>query len=74
VPSHEEKLRFAVSSKDSFYRANKNMFERIQCGHNPWLYGRRVTDLRVVYDELVWTEPEKEEDIRRRLRDAGMLR
>ncbi len=37
--------------------------ERILCGHDPWLYGRKVTDLEVEVDEssneevLRWREP-----------------
>ena len=37
--------------------------ERIFCGHNPWLYARKVSDLEVTVDEqadletLEWTEP-----------------
>ena len=38
--------------------------ERILCGHDPWLYGRKVTDFKVVVDEsadeeiLTWREPD----------------
>jgi hypothetical protein len=38
--------------------------ERILCGHDPWLYGRKVTDFEVVVDEsrneevLTWREPD----------------
>lgn len=35
--------------------------ERISCGHNPWLYGRRVTNLTISRDGddevLKWQEP-----------------
>lgn len=35
--------------------------ERISCGHNPWLYGRRVTNLTIARDGedevLKWQEP-----------------
>lgn len=36
---------------------------RVLCGHDPWLYGRRVRDLRVVVDTntdeevITWREP-----------------
>lgn len=38
--------------------------DRIICGHNPWLYARPVTDLRVwreletEYEVIEWTEPQ----------------
>jgi hypothetical protein len=38
--------------------------ERILCGHDPWLYARKVTELTVVVDELsneevlTWREPD----------------
>lgn len=37
--------------------------ERIMCGHDPWLYGRKVRDLKVAVDEsndeevITWREP-----------------
>lgn len=31
--------------------------DRVICGHNPWLYARRVTDLRV------WREPETDREV-----------
>lgn len=38
--------------------------ERILCGHDPWLYGRKVCDLKIEIDEtsdeeiLTWREPD----------------
>ena len=37
--------------------------ERILCGHDPWIYGRKVRDLKVTLDEtndeevITWREP-----------------
>jgi hypothetical protein len=37
--------------------------ERILCGHDPWLYGRKVTEFKVMVDEssdeevITWREP-----------------
>jgi hypothetical protein len=37
--------------------------ERILCGHDPWLYGRKVRDLKITVDEstdeevITWREP-----------------
>ncbi len=37
----------------------------ISCGHNPWLYARKVTRLRMEEGKLVWKEPPTEEEIRK---------
>jgi hypothetical protein len=36
--SSEEKLRCANLSTNNPYQAELHRFERITCGHNPWLY------------------------------------
>lgn len=70
----EEKLRYAKSPKDNPYRALRSPFGRITCGHNPLLFARLVTDLKVEKDGLVtWTEPPSERELRQELIDAGIL-
>src|SRR5450759_5318463 len=64
VPSHEDKLKFAQSAKASLFKATKNVFQRIMCGHNPWLYARRVTGVFIKDKTLVWTEPPSEGESR----------
>jgi hypothetical protein len=57
VTSDDERLLYAKSFKNNPYPAKLDNFERITCGHNPWLYARRVTDLSIEGDRLVWKEP-----------------
>jgi hypothetical protein len=71
---HAEKLTCAISAKSNPYPALLTNFERITCGHNPWLYARRVTNLSVQEGRLVWTEPPTEVEMRQRLRELGLLR
>jgi hypothetical protein len=56
--SLEERARIAKTPTSNPYRAefirlqSGPRFEgRIECGHNPWLYGRLVDDLKVERDE-----------------------
>ena len=57
--------------KDLVYKANMTLViskvphgNRIFCGHDPWLYGRKVRNLTVSQDEssneeiISWTEPD----------------
>ena len=67
VTSDSERLRFAKSSKTNPYPAHLGNFERIDCGHNPWLYARRVTDLFIEDDHLVWKEPNSPSEIEQQL-------
>jgi hypothetical protein len=62
----EEKLRWTKSPRDNPYRARISPFQRITCGHNPLLFARLVTDLRIVDGRLVWNEPEPEAVLRKR--------
>jgi hypothetical protein len=70
----EEQLRFVRSPKDNPYPASVSLFQRITCGHNPLLFARQVTDLHMEGDELKWTEPPPESELRQKLKDAGILR
>jgi hypothetical protein len=54
VRSDSERLLYAKSSKNNPYPAQLQNFERITCGHNPWLYARRVSDLSIKGDRLMW--------------------
>jgi hypothetical protein len=72
--SQEEKLWHAKSPKSSAWRAKTTAFERIECGHNPSLYARRVTSLSIKDGQLVFSEPPPESEIRQKLKDAGILR
>jgi hypothetical protein len=49
-------------------------FQRITCGHNPLLFARQVSDLRMEGDQLKWTEPPPESELRQQLKDASILR
>jgi hypothetical protein len=70
----EEQLRYVRSPKDNPYPANTSRFERITCGHNPFLFARQVSDLHVEGDALKWTEPPPEQQLRQQLMDAGILK
>jgi hypothetical protein len=70
----EMKLAYAKKPKDTPYRASKTPFQRIFCGHNPWLYARLVSNLKAHGEKLTWTEPRSEDELRQELRDAGILR
>lgn len=65
--SLEEKMACAKSSKNNPYpaefgRINGVIFEgRITCGHNPWLFGRLVQNIRLQVnqdgkEQLLWDE------------------
>jgi hypothetical protein len=70
----EEQLRYVKSPKDNPYPASVSLFQRITCGHNPFLFARLVRDLRLEGEELKWTEPPPENELRQQLKDAGILR
>jgi hypothetical protein len=72
--SPEEKLRCANSSTNNPYRADLHRFERICCGHNPWLYARRVSNLATDEGRLTWTEPPSQAELRQQLVDMGVIR
>lgn len=68
----EEIVRWVNRKKDCPYKAKKVEIindiphgDRITCGHNPHIYARKVTDLKVVSDldnkieKLSWKEPPK---------------
>jgi hypothetical protein len=52
-----EKLAYARKPKSNPYPARIDRFSRLTCGHNPWLYGRIVSNLREEDGELKWDEP-----------------
>ena len=70
----EEQLRYVKSPKDNLYPATISKFQRITCGHNPFLFARQVSDLHMAGDELKWTEPPSEQELRQQLVDSGVLR
>lgn len=57
LSSPSEKVSFANRPKSNPYRAQKEHFDRIHCGHNPFLYARRVTDISEDGEGIMWTEP-----------------
>jgi len=63
-----EKLAYAKSPKDPPCPATMTVFQKINCGHNPWLYARQVTDLKVIDGELTWKEPLSDAERRKTLR------
>jgi quinol-cytochrome oxidoreductase complex cytochrome b subunit len=67
----EEQLRYVRSPKDNPYPATVSQFQRITCGHNPLLFARLVRDLHMEGEELKWTEPPPESELRQQLKDAG---
>lgn len=67
------KLLFAKRSKDNPFRAHLHPFERIICGSGPFLYARRVTDLRYANNQLTWSEPRSTDELRKELIDVGLL-
>jgi hypothetical protein len=65
--SAPEMARFAVRPSANPYRPTIEKFGRMDCGHNPWLYARRVSNLRRVNRQLRWEEPPSVDDLLRRL-------
>ena len=60
--SPAEMLRIAKSKRANPYPAKIEHYGRIHCGHNPFLYARLVSDLRVEPDGgIKWTEPHSPE-------------
>lgn len=71
----EEKLRLAKNPRDNPYPAETSPFQRITCGHNPFLFARLVSNLKADNDgNVTWTEPRPESELRQELIDAGILR
>jgi hypothetical protein len=68
-----EKLRCANQAANNPYRADCHPYDRICCGHNPWLYARRVTELMIRDGELTWTEPPTPAQMRQQLVDLGLI-
>lgn len=64
-----EKLRYAKSPRGTPYRAEMTLFQKITCGHNPHLYARLVTNLKVVAGTLTWTEPLSHIERRKKLKE-----
>jgi hypothetical protein len=69
-----EKLLYAKNPKDTPYPAAMTVFQKITCGHNPWLFARQVTELKVVDGKLTWTEPAAETERRKKLNVPGAPR
>lgn len=62
--SPREKLLLAIDRKTNPYRANMTVFQNIDCGHNPHLYARLVSGLKVIDGTLTWIEPPSEPERR----------
>src|SRR6266852_1987678 len=68
-----DKLLVARNRKANPYPATMNLFQRIDCGDNPFLHARLVSDLKMVDDRLTWTEPPSDPERRARLsREQGL--
>jgi hypothetical protein len=65
--SSRDKLLYATTPKDNPYAATMNVFEKINCGDNPWLYARLVSNLKVTAGKLTWTEPLSDSDRRKKI-------
>jgi hypothetical protein len=58
-----ELARYAGKPAANPYRAKIEQFERIHCGHNPYLYARKVSDFKVTVnpdtriETVTWKEP-----------------
>ena len=72
--SPREKLLFAKNRKANPYPPKMNVFQRIDCGDNPFLHARRVSDLKMVDDRLTWTEPPSDPERRAKLSRYQLLR
>jgi hypothetical protein len=68
------KLLCAKNPKAAPYPATMRRFQKIDCGHNPWLYARLVTDLKVTDGKLTWTEALSDTERHKRLKDANSRR
>jgi hypothetical protein len=55
--SSRDKVLYATTPKDNPHPATMTAFQKITCGDNPWLYARRVSNLKITDDNLTWTEP-----------------
>ena len=69
-----EKLMYACTAQENPYRAQVHKFERVTCGHNPWLYARRVSNLSMKGDDLIWTEPPSEAELHLKLKEMSLLK
>ena len=58
VSSEEEKLKYAKNRKSNPYPANKHRYGQIDCGHNPFLKGRFVKNIRLDGEGYIWDEPD----------------
>ncbi len=61
-----EQVSLAAGRMKLPYRATIEDFERIHCGHDPYLFGRRVRDLRAEVEDgeeiLRWDELEVKQE------------
>jgi hypothetical protein len=67
IGSPREKLAYTKSPKKAVYPADMTEFQKINCGDNPWLYARRVTNLKVTDGVLTWKEPPTDTERRKML-------
>lgn len=68
-----DKALFARDSKAFPCPVEVSQFGRIFCGMNPFLWARRVTNLTIVNRQATWEEPPSEDEMRKRLRDLGLI-
>jgi hypothetical protein len=65
--SPRDKLLLAKDPKTNPYPATMTRFQNIHCGHNPHLYARLVSGLKVTDGAPTWTEPPSEPERRARI-------
>ncbi len=65
--STREKLLYAATPKDNPYPATMTVSQNINCGDNPWLYARLVSNLKMTDGNLTWTEPLSDAGRRKRI-------
>ena len=62
-----DKVRFADHPRENPYRSEIENFGRINCGHNPYLYGRCVSNIRVEEGAVCWDEPPSVEAMKQKI-------
>jgi len=65
--SPQDKLLLALAPKTNPYPATMTIFQNIDCGHNPHLYARLVSGLKIIDGTLKWIEPPSEPERRARI-------
>ncbi|PNG26299.1 hypothetical protein [Methylocella silvestris] len=60
-----EKLAYARIRKENPYPAEIDKFQRINCGHNPFLFGRRVKN--ILLDGTIYTWEERDYKLLRKI-------